>query len=204
MLATVCPTNSLSSLRDPELAYTKSLRPTFSSSGICWARRRRNSLSVSLAATRLRRTSSRRVMSMMWSNRCSNPVSNSSGTSTTMRAGRGRAFCWRSTHSATASRTNGCSRSSSQRSSASSEKTMPASAGRLMPPAPSTTASPKRSRMRSTTSAVEYRPWTMSSLEMVAAPSSCRYASAVDLPEPMPPVRPRTGMRVWMCSWLPS
>ena len=41
MLATVCPTNSRSALREPVLWNTKSLRAIFSSSGICCARRRR-------------------------------------------------------------------------------------------------------------------------------------------------------------------
>src|SRR5665811_1991998 len=115
--ATVCPTNSLSALRSPVLWNTKSLRAIFSSSGICWARRRSNSLSVSFAVRRRRRTSAGAVMSMTKSNTVSMPVSNSSGTSTAMTAGCGLTFCWAAAHSSTAACTCGCSSCSSHCSS---------------------------------------------------------------------------------------
>src|SRR6185312_15672654 len=85
--------------------------------------------------------------------------------------------------------TSGCSRPSSQSSASRSAKTISAIAPRSTSPSSPKTPSPKRSRSASRTFASSCRRrWTMSSLEMTAAPCRAKAARASLFPAPMPPV----------------
>src|SRR5512133_501605 len=85
--------------------------------------------------------------------------------------------------------TSGWSRPSSQSSASRSAKTISAIAPRSTSPFSAKTASPKRSFSASRTDSSSCsRRWTMSSLEMTAAPWRAKAARASLLPAPMPPV----------------
>src|SRR5690349_10909294 len=85
--------------------------------------------------------------------------------------------------------TRGCNSASSQSSASRSAKTISASAERSTSPSSAKSPSPKRSRRASrTSSSSRSRRWTISSLEMTAAPWRAKAARASLLPAPMPPV----------------
>src|SRR5690242_19275929 len=85
--------------------------------------------------------------------------------------------------------TRGCSSASSQSSASRSAKMISASAARSTSPSSAKSPSPKRSRRASrTSSSSRSRRWTISSLEMTAAPWRAKAARASLLPAPMPPV----------------
>src|SRR5512132_3816373 len=85
--------------------------------------------------------------------------------------------------------TRGCSSPSSHSSASRSANTMSAIAPRSISPRGSSTRSPKRSTTAwCTSSSACSRRWTMSSLEIVAAPCRAKAASASLFPAPMPPV----------------
>src|SRR6266498_1178484 len=85
--------------------------------------------------------------------------------------------------------TRGCRRRSSQSSCSGSAKTMSAMRPRSTWPSGPKTPSPKRSRTAARTSSSERsRSWTISSLEITAAPWRANAPSASDFPAPIPPV----------------
>src|SRR6266508_2436024 len=85
--------------------------------------------------------------------------------------------------------TRGCRRRSSQSSCSGSAKTMSAMRPRSTWPSGPKTPSPKRSRSAARTSSSELsRSWTISSLEITAAPCRANARSASDFPAPIPPV----------------
>src|SRR5215207_3350459 len=85
--------------------------------------------------------------------------------------------------------TRGCRSRSSQSSSSGSAKTMSAMRPRSTWPSGPKTPSPKRSRTAARTSSSERsRLWTISSLEITAAPCRTNARSASDFPAPIPPV----------------
>src|SRR6266545_6521283 len=85
--------------------------------------------------------------------------------------------------------TRGCRRRSSQSSCSGSAKTMSAMRPRSTWPSGPKTPSPKRSRTAARTSSSEpSSSWTISSLEITAAPCRANARSASDFPAPIPPV----------------
>src|ERR1700722_20101148 len=136
------------------------------------------------------------------------PASNSSGTSTTAALGAGRSARTASSHAAMRAPTSGHNRLSNQlRSSSAPANAFAAMAARSTTP-PGAISAPHRSMTASTTSFSPYSSCTTASVESTCAPSSASAFSAVDLPAPMPPVRPTndttgcTGTNPSVLGWL--
>src|SRR5829696_4891815 len=129
------------------------------------------------------------VMVTTASNRSSPPASYNSGTSVTQTAGGSGRRLSSSRQARYTRETRGCRRPSSQASCAGSANTSRAISDRTISPSVPTIPGPKRStRAERTSSSSRSRRWTISSLEIVAAPWRANARSAALLPAPMPPV----------------
>lgn len=170
---------------------TKSARATFSSKG-SW-RFSRSRMSAGESPRRTKRSnwiSGSHATQTVRSTLFSRFFSNSNGISTTQRD-------WSEARMRPVqiSCTRGCRMLSSRCNAAGSEKTRRPRSGRSTPPAGDRTSGPKAAATSAATSASSAsKSRTIASQSRVAKPASRKNPAAVDLPHPMPPVRPRTRL----------
>src|ERR1019366_8796197 len=174
---------------EPSFQRTKSDSSIFRASGNCLDMRcTASARSIPRCSKRASCESGSHATQTVKSNQFSSDFSNRSGTSTRKSAsGPARSVA------RTISKNRGCVSSSSHCLSASSEKTIRASAGRSTSPEGPKMASPKCALNAAfTLSDGSTRSRTMISESTCRYPRSTNSFAAVDLPQPKPPVSPRT------------